>query len=158
MKEGFCRICGEDGKKSPLQEHHISTDWRDNRSENKVILCATCHKRVHLSFGPSRIRRIQRLGKKKLSNAIARFNKKYLSKGGYEKLKSLARSPHSTLYDTARHFGVRSDSAVWHWVKKFGIQWNPVVKKRNIYSGPLPQYVGYANKMMEISTGKAASG
>jgi len=136
MIEGPCRMCGESGKRSPLQEHHINTDWKDDHPNNKTVLCAKCHKKIHLLHGPSKRPHVSPLLGDKLESAKLRFDKKYGHKGGYIKLERLCADPTKTLYDVAHHFGPRSDSAAYCWVKKFGLKWSPVVSKYNIYSKP----------------------
>ncbi len=40
----ICAICGKVGK---MDIHHINEDWQDNRPENLVVLCRSCHMKIH---------------------------------------------------------------------------------------------------------------
>lgn len=42
--EKKCRFCGTSAK---LCAHHINHDWKDNRAENLMLLCRSCHSKYH---------------------------------------------------------------------------------------------------------------
>ena len=48
-----CQFCGEQRKRwgHKLHVHHINGDKTDNRDENLVALCSSCHRRVHADDG-----------------------------------------------------------------------------------------------------------
>lgn len=42
-----CKICGRTNGNFKIHRHHINYNHGDNRPENLIYLCASCHKRVH---------------------------------------------------------------------------------------------------------------
>jgi hypothetical protein len=133
----LCVKCGEIGGRwgEQFHTHHINTDHTDNRPENLITICASCHKREHLRHGPSIKKRIKLLVGNKRTRAIHKFNLKYGAFGGYAKLLKFASSKRVTLTVAGRHFGV-TDTSIYYWVNRFGIKWVPVVEKINIYATP----------------------
>lgn len=50
IKEYRCEKCGKDeyeGEKIPLELHHINCHHYDNRLENLMVVCPTCHAIIH---------------------------------------------------------------------------------------------------------------
>lgn len=44
-----CDDCGKSGKHHALNVHHINRDKSDNRMSNLQVLCASCHRREHMT-------------------------------------------------------------------------------------------------------------
>lgn len=42
-----CRLCGEKENGRKLDSHHIDSDKNNNKSENLIALCHSCHMKVH---------------------------------------------------------------------------------------------------------------
>ena len=44
VPKGPCEKCGNP---KGMDVHHINEDWRDNRRENLIRLCRSCHLKIH---------------------------------------------------------------------------------------------------------------
>jgi len=42
-----CARCGKEGNQHNIYAHHKNQDWTDNRLENLLFLCSSCHKQFH---------------------------------------------------------------------------------------------------------------
>lgn len=48
--EHKCAICGWDEDKRVLEVHHIDSDRENNKIDNLIILCPTCHRKITLHY------------------------------------------------------------------------------------------------------------
>ncbi len=44
LKKTCCEKCGKTGK---LDVHHIDENWKNNTVENLMVLCRSCHMKIH---------------------------------------------------------------------------------------------------------------
>jgi len=62
-----CRICGKKHERLfPLEIHHINGNPKDNRIENMIVLCRSCHHRFHTGTLGYNRRQLYKLAKRYL--------------------------------------------------------------------------------------------
>ena len=52
MDMGTCQICGKNGK---MDVHHVDWDYQNNTLDNLMIVCRSCHNKIHRPHGTCKI-------------------------------------------------------------------------------------------------------
>ena len=126
LKEYRCEKCKREeyeNEKIPLELHHINCNHYDNRLENLMVVCPTCHAIIHRAINKEKKEEKKINGISKRNKEKEKITQKWAQIKSHKPQRDVLIESFKKLKNISQvgiYYGV-SDNAVRKWLKRYGL-------------------------------------